>query len=99
MKPEALVSISVAVMFAGIFLSALGAFGTYYFRGRTEMAHRPPPPGDILAIVPGNTAKKPFVFEADKDYPGVVLRIHDYNGFGGNPGSAEYNLKVLPPAR
>lgn len=56
-------------------------------------------PGDILAIVPGNTAKKPFVFEADKDYPGVVLRIHDYNGLGGNPGSAEYNLKVLPPAR
>lgn len=55
--------------------------------------------GDILAIVPGGTAKKPFVFEADKDYPGLVLRIHDYNDFGSNPGSVEYNAKVLPPSR
>ena len=44
MKLEALQSLSVAVMFAGIFLSALGAFGTYYFGGRTEVAERPPPP-------------------------------------------------------
>ena len=56
-------------------------------------------PGDILAIVPGGTAKKPFVFEADKDYSGLVLRIHDYNDFGSNPGSVEYNAKVLPPSR
>ena len=63
MKPEALVSISVAVMFAGIFLSALGAFGTYYFRGRTEMAHRPPPPVTLKADAP-KLAERDTVREA-----------------------------------
>jgi hypothetical protein len=55
--------------------------------------------GKMLAIVPGGTAKKPFVFEAPEDYPGLVLRIHDYNDFSKNPGSVEYDVKILPPSR
>ena len=36
MKLELLQSISVAVLSVGLFLSALGAFGTYYFGGKSE---------------------------------------------------------------
>ena len=36
MKVELLQSISVAVLSVGLFLSAVGAFGTYYFGGKTE---------------------------------------------------------------
>ena len=57
MKSEALQSISVAVMVAGIFLSALGAFGTYYFRGRTETAQIPPPPVAMKAAEPKLTVR------------------------------------------
>ena len=51
----------------------------------------------MLAIVPTGTKKRPFVFEADKDYPGLVLRIH--GGPSSNPGKVTYDVVVLPPAR
>lgn len=53
--------------------------------------------GEILGIIPSDTAKKPFVFEAGKDYPGLVLRIHGDKKFSGNPGKVEYLVKVIPP--
>jgi hypothetical protein len=53
-------------------------------------------PGEVLAIVPGDTVKHPFVFEAEKDYPGLVLRINAPPS--GNPGKVQYNVKILPPA-
>ena len=62
MKPEVLQSISVFAMIAGVFLSALGAFGTYYFRGRAETAQRPPPPVALKAAEP-----KPVVRDTARD--------------------------------
>jgi hypothetical protein len=53
--------------------------------------------GEVLAIIPSGTAKEPFVFLAEQDYPGLVLRIQI--GRSPNPGSVEYEVKVLPPAR
>jgi hypothetical protein len=53
-------------------------------------------PGAVLAVVPGDTAKHPFVFEADQDYPGLVLRINAPPS--RNPGKVDYDVKVLPPA-
>jgi hypothetical protein len=56
--------------------------------------------GEVLAIVPPDTRKRPFVFEAQADYPGLVLRINDKDhSFSGNPGSVEYTVKILPPSR
>lgn len=56
--------------------------------------------GDMLAIVPAGSSKRPFVYEADKDYPGLILRINDPDGkFDGNPGDTEWNVKIVPPTR
>ena len=56
--------------------------------------------GEVLAIVPPDTRKRPFVFDATADYPGLVLRINDKDSsFSGNPGSVEYSVKILPPGR
>lgn len=56
--------------------------------------------GQVLAIVPPNTRKHPFVFDAPSDYLGIVLRINDQeNSFTGNPGSVQYSVKILPPSR
>jgi hypothetical protein len=56
--------------------------------------------GEVLAILPAGTEKHPFVFDAQQDYPGLVLRINDKDdSFSGNPGSVEYTVKILPPIR
>jgi hypothetical protein len=56
--------------------------------------------GEVLALVPPNTSEHPFFFEAPSDYPALVLRINDAdNSFTSNPGSVEYAVKILPPAR
>ena len=56
--------------------------------------------GDVLAIVPADTKKRAFVFDAQADYAGLVLRINDKEGsFSGNPGSVEYTVRIIPPAR
>ncbi len=56
--------------------------------------------GEVVALVPADTKKRPFIFEAETDYPGLVLRINDKeNSFSGNPGSVEYSVKILPPIR
>src|SRR5260221_9296125 len=47
--------------------------------------------GEVLAIVPPNTRQRPFMFEAESDYPRLVLRINDKNNsFSENPGSVQY---------
>ncbi len=53
--------------------------------------------GEILAIVPTGTKKRPFVFQAEEDYPGLVLRIK--GGQSTNPGRVTYEVIVLPPPR
>ncbi len=57
-------------------------------------------PGEVLAVVPAGSSKRPFVYEADKDYSGLVLRINDSDGkYEGNPGDTEWNVKVVPATR
>jgi len=56
--------------------------------------------GDVLAVVPPDTKKRPFVFEAQSEYPGLVLRINGSDkSFPHNPGRVEYSVEILPPAR
>jgi hypothetical protein len=53
--------------------------------------------GDVLALVPSNTSKQAFMFEATTDYAGLVLRINDQSSsFSNNPGKVEYSVKILP---
>jgi hypothetical protein len=54
--------------------------------------------GRVLAMVAPETQQQPFVFEADADYPKVVLRINDQdNTYEKNPGSVEYEVKIVVP--
>ncbi|EDY18532.1 hypothetical protein CfE428DRAFT_3917 [Chthoniobacter flavus Ellin428] len=54
--------------------------------------------GEVLAVVRPNTRKEAFVFEAQQDYPTLVLRINSKDiSYSGNPGSVEYKLSVQPP--
>lgn len=56
-------------------------------------------PGAVLAIVPAGSSKRPFIYEADKDYPGLVLRIKDDDDtFAGSPGTTEWTVRIVPPA-
>ena len=52
MKLEALQSLSVVVMIAGFFLSALGGFGAYFFSGGSERAGRTQPSAQVEASGP-----------------------------------------------
>lgn len=52
MKLEALQSLSVIVMFAGLFLSALGGFGAYFFSGGSERAGRAPAFAQVESVEP-----------------------------------------------
>jgi hypothetical protein len=52
--------------------------------------------GQVLALVSTGTKKRPYVFEATEDYPGLVLRIN--GGPSHNPGKVTYDVVVLPPA-
>ncbi len=57
-------------------------------------------PGKALATVPGETAKRPFIYEVPLDFPDLVLRINDKEGtFDGNPGKVEYTVSVFPPGK
>jgi hypothetical protein len=57
-------------------------------------------PGKALAVVPGETGKRPFIFEVPLDFPDLVLRINDKEGeFDGNPGKVEYTVSIFPPAK
>ncbi len=56
--------------------------------------------GEVLAMVPADTKKRRFVFEANSDYPGLVLRINGKdNAYSHNPGRVEYSVEIVPPAR
>ncbi|HEY3901076.1 MAG TPA: hypothetical protein VGM54_20860 [Chthoniobacter sp.] len=52
--------------------------------------------GRVLALVSPGTKKRPYVFEAPEDFPGLVLRIN--GGPSKNPGRVTYDVVVLPPA-
>ena len=52
-------------------------------------------PGDVIAIVPGDTAKKAFSFTFPTTREEVVLRIHKNSDNKKNPGSVVYAVKVL----
>jgi len=56
-------------------------------------------PGKTLMVVPGETAKRPFIYEVPLDFPELVLRINDNGEFKGNPGKAEYTVGIFPPAK
>lgn len=54
--------------------------------------------GEVIAMVPPNTRKTAFVFEAPQDYPVLVLRINSKDvSYSGNPGSVDYKLSIQPP--
>jgi hypothetical protein len=54
--------------------------------------------GEVIAVVPPNTRKEAFVFEAQKDYPTLILRINSKDtSYSGNPGSVDYKVSVQPP--
>jgi hypothetical protein len=48
--------------------------------------------GAVIATVPAGTAGNPFVFQAQQDYPNLILRINS-DSFKG-PGKVQYSLKV-----
>lgn len=53
--------------------------------------------GEVLAMVPPNTRKEAFIFEAQQDYPVLVLRINSKDvSYSGNPGSVDYKLSIQP---
>jgi hypothetical protein len=51
--------------------------------------------GQVLAVVPPHTQGHPFVFEAQQDYPRLVLRINAKTFYG--PGQVVYELGLAPP--
>ena len=54
--------------------------------------------GKVLAVVPPETAKRPFVYDVPVDFPVLVLRINDPDSsFEKNPGTVRYAVKVFPP--
>ena len=52
MKLEVLQSLSVTVMILGLFLSALGGFGAYFFSGGTERPGRAPATAQVESTEP-----------------------------------------------
>ena len=52
MKLEALQSVSVIVMFVGLFLSALGGFGAYFFSGGSERTGRATASAHVKSVEP-----------------------------------------------
>jgi len=50
--------------------------------------------GSVLATVSPSTAKRRFVFTADKDYAALVLRINAEPS--ANPGKVEYKVTLVP---
>ena len=61
MKLEALQSLSVTVMIIGLFLSALGGFGAYFFSGGSERAGRAP----ISERVEPSKSDRPEIADAE----------------------------------
>ena len=59
MKLEALQSLSVIVMFVGLFLSALGGFGAYFFSGGSERAGRATASAHVESVEPDLPARDP----------------------------------------
>jgi hypothetical protein len=51
--------------------------------------------GEAIAVVPPGTKIRGFVFEAQQDYPALVLRINDTKFKG--PGEVLYDLHITPP--
>jgi hypothetical protein len=54
--------------------------------------------GDVVTLVPAGTAYTPFVFQAQQDYPALILRIN-YPSPSKGPGQVVYNLTIVPPPK
>jgi hypothetical protein len=51
-------------------------------------------PGEVLAVVPADTAKKPFTYLVQTTRSDVVLRINKNSESGKSPGKVSYHVKV-----
>jgi hypothetical protein len=51
--------------------------------------------GEVVAVVPPGTQLRGFIFEAQQDYPSLVLRINNHKFHG--PGAVVYDLHIMPP--
>ena len=65
-------------------------------QSRLVIAHAPvnAKPGDVIVIVPGETASKPFTFTVPAAADDFVLRINKNSDNPKNPGSVVYHLKI-----
>jgi hypothetical protein len=54
--------------------------------------------GAVVTLVPAGTVYTPFVFEAQQDYPALILRIN-YPSPSKGPGKVIYNLTIVPPSK
>jgi hypothetical protein len=53
--------------------------------------------GDVITTLPAGTQYTPFEFDAQQDYPSLILRINNatFNG----PGQVVYTVTLAPPAK
>lgn len=52
-------------------------------------------PGDVIVLVPPDTAKKPFTYTFPTTRDDVVLRIHRNSHNPKNPGAVTYQVKIM----
>ena len=97
MKLEALQSLSVIVMFAGLFLSALGGFGAYFFSGGSERAGRAPAFAQVESVEPELPARDPA---AEARLAAIVEPVAEVSAkqFSPTPELALPPLPEKPPA-
>ena len=65
-------------------------------QSRLVIAHAPVngKPGDVIVVVPGETATKPFTFTVPAPADDFVLRIYKNSDNPKNPGSVVYHVKI-----
>jgi formylglycine-generating enzyme required for sulfatase activity len=66
-------------------------------QSRLVIAHAPAngKPGDVIVMVPAETASKPFTFTAPATADDFVLRINKNSDNLKNPGSVVYRVKIV----
>ena len=97
MKLEALQSLSVIVMFVGLFLSALGGFGAYFFSGGSERPGRAPVAAQVESTEPELPTRDPA---ADARLAAIVEPVPEVSAkqLSMNPEPALPPLPEKPPA-
>ena len=92
MKLEALQSVSVIVMFVGLFLSALGGFGAYFFSGGSERSGRAPASAQVESAEPELPARDPA---ADARLAAIIKPVAEVSAKQFSP-APEPALPPLP---